>query len=37
MQNGRVVELHDTSHTEFITDSTQQAIVVREMRQFLGQ
>jgi pimeloyl-ACP methyl ester carboxylesterase len=32
---GRVVELHDTSHTEFLTDPKQQSLVIREMRDFL--
>ena len=35
MKLGRVVELHDTDHTRFISDPVQQSIVVREMRQFL--
>ena len=36
MHNGRIVELRHTSHTAFINDASQQAIVVREMRQFLN-
>jgi len=36
MRNGRLVELHHTSHTAFIDDPEQQAIVVREMRRFLN-
>lgn len=35
MKEGRVVELHDTSHGSFLFDPVQQAIVVREMRRFL--
>lgn len=35
MKKGRVVELHDTSHGEFLFDPKQQSIVVREMRRFL--
>lgn len=35
MKQGRVVELHDTSHGAFIFDPKQQAILVREMRRFL--
>jgi len=35
MKQGRVVELHDTSHGAFIGDPKQQAILVREMRRFL--
>lgn len=36
MRDGRIVELHHTSHGTFINDREQQAIVVREMRQFLN-
>jgi len=36
MRNGRIVELHQTSHVTFIDDAPQQAILVREMRQFLN-
>ena len=35
MKQGRVVELHDTSHGAFMFDPTQQGIIVREMRRFL--
>lgn len=37
MRNARTVELHHAAHQTFITDPVQQTIVVREMRQFLGQ
>ena len=36
MRNGRVVELHDTSHGAFLFDALQQGIIVREMRRFLS-
>ena len=35
MKEGRVIELHDTSHGRFIFDPVQQSIIVREMRRFL--
>jgi pimeloyl-ACP methyl ester carboxylesterase len=35
MKEGRVIELHDTSHSQFIFDPMQQSIIVREMRRFL--
>jgi pimeloyl-ACP methyl ester carboxylesterase len=35
IKNGRIVELHHTDHKAFINDPMQQAIVVREMKQFL--
>ncbi len=35
MKEGYVVELHGTSHSEFLFDPTQQSIIVREMRRFL--
>jgi hypothetical protein len=35
MKDGRVVELHDTSHGAFLFDPIQQSIIVREMRRFL--
>jgi hypothetical protein len=35
MKAGRVVELHDTDHNQFILDPRQQSIIVREMRRFL--
>jgi hypothetical protein len=35
MKQGRVVELHDTSHGAFLFDTVQRGIVVREMRRFL--
>jgi hypothetical protein len=35
VRNGRVVELHGTSHTNFLTDPKQQPLVIREMRKFL--
>jgi pimeloyl-ACP methyl ester carboxylesterase len=35
MQQGHVVELHDTSHSGFMIDPKQQSIIVREMRRFL--
>jgi pimeloyl-ACP methyl ester carboxylesterase len=35
MKEGRVVELHDTSHGQILFDPVQQGIIVREMRRFL--
>jgi len=35
MKHGRVVELRDTNHVRFLVDPAPQAIVVREMREFL--
>jgi len=35
MKNGRVIELHDTSHADFLRDATFQKYLVREMRRFL--
>jgi pimeloyl-ACP methyl ester carboxylesterase len=35
MKEGRVIELHDTSHGRFIFDPVPQSIIVREMRRFL--
>ncbi len=35
MKLGRVIELHDTSHNQFMFDPMQQSILVREMRRFL--
>lgn len=35
MKTGRVIELHDTSHSQFIFDPVQQSIIVREMQRFL--
>ena len=37
MKNGRIIELHGTDHTTFITDPRPQRIVVREMRAFLAE
>ncbi len=36
VRSGRVVELHGTSHTEFLTDPKQQYVMIREMRKFLA-
>jgi pimeloyl-ACP methyl ester carboxylesterase len=36
MKNGRVVELHNTTHGGFVFDKEQQKILIREMRKFLG-
>ncbi len=35
VKNGRVVELHKTTHSGFLFDAEQQSILVREMREFL--
>ena len=35
MNNGRVVELHNTTHGGFVFEAEQQSILVREMRAFL--
>jgi hypothetical protein len=35
VRRGRVVELHGTSHTDFLADPKQQRVVIREMRSFL--
>jgi pimeloyl-ACP methyl ester carboxylesterase len=36
VKEGRVVELHDTSHGLFLFDPAQRGIIVREMRRFLS-
>lgn len=35
MRNGRVLELHNTTHGGFLFDKVQQEILIREMRKFL--
>jgi len=36
VRRGKVVELHGTSHTDFLGDPKQQRVVIREMRKFLA-
>ena len=35
MKNGKVVELHNTTHGGFVFDKDQQTMLTREMRTFL--
>ena len=35
MKNGKVIEVHDADHGDFISDPTFQKFLIREMRKFL--
>jgi hypothetical protein len=37
MKNGRIIELRDVDHGDFVNDQTFQIYLTREIRLFLGQ